>query len=173
MNNNAVFTLSWEVCYFAINAINVINAIFTLSCEVMLFWLCLGRFAILLLLFSLSLGSCAILLFMLLMFSLCFGSCYFAINAINAIFTLFRKVCYFAIYSTSTLSWEVCYFAINARLIFLGGVIFLFILFSLCLGKCAILLLILLMLFSLFSWEVCYFAISVIFIFSGGVQLCY
>ena len=71
------------------------------------------------------------MLFMLLkLFSLSLGRCAnLPIYAVNAIFTLSWRVCYFAIYADAifTLSWKVYYFAIyaiNAIHALSGGVLF-------------------------------------------------
>ena len=156
-----------------------------------LFSLCLGRCAILLfmllillMLFSLCLGRCAIMLFMLFslwgvlfciivinaFFTLSWEECYLAINAIYvnaiffclgrcaifatyAIFTFSWELCYFAIYAINaifTLSWKLCYFAI-AVFIFLGSVLFCYLCYFHFLGRRAILVLMLFVLFSLWG----------------------
>ena len=109
-------------------------------------------------LFSLCLGRWAILLLMLFSFT-CEG-CYHAINAIKAIFTVLGGVlfCY------------LCYFHFLGRCAIL--LLILLMLFSLCLGRCAILLFMVLMQLMLFSLCLERCAILLLMLFSSCLGRC-
>ena len=120
----AIFT-SWEVFYFAINALILIS-------------FCLRR------------KECYYAINAI--FTLYWEVCYFAINSINAVFTLSREVCYFGIYAIFTLRCDIFVFHFVLK-----GVLF------------CLLMLLNFMLLIILSWEVCYFAIEL----SRGVLFCY